>query len=68
MPQIKLVVWDLDNTLWNGTVYYTDRNNIRLKSGKMVLKKLKLSLGQYIGKLTIALSNMGLSFRLSKKL
>jgi len=41
MPQIKLVVWDLDNTLWNGTVYYTDKNNIKLKPGtKEALKEL----------------------------
>ncbi len=33
MPKIKLVVWDLDNTLWDGSVYYTDKNNIKLKPG-----------------------------------
>ncbi len=33
MPKIKLVVWDLDNTLWNGTVYYSDKNSIKLKPG-----------------------------------
>mgnify|MGYP001569789900 CR=1 FL=1 len=41
MPQIKLVVWDLDNTLWDGSVYYTDKNNIKLKPGtKEALKEL----------------------------
>src|SRR3989344_1444847 len=41
MPQIKLVVWDLDNTLWNGTVYYTDKDSIELKPGtKEALKEL----------------------------
>lgn len=41
MPQIKLVIWDLDNTLWNGTVYYTDKDNIKLKLGtKEALKEL----------------------------
>ena len=33
MPKIKLVIWDLDNTLWDGTVYYNDRNNVKLKPG-----------------------------------
>jgi len=41
MPQVKLVVWDLDNTLWNGTVYYTDKSSIKLKPGtKEALKEL----------------------------
>jgi len=41
MPKIKLVVWDLDNTLWNGTVYYTDKDSIELKPGtKEALKEL----------------------------
>lgn len=41
MPKIKLVVWDLDNTLWNGTVYYSDKNSIKLKPGtKEALKEL----------------------------
>ena len=41
MPQIKLVVWDLDNTLWDGTVYYTDKSNVKLKPGtKEALKEL----------------------------
>ena len=41
MPQIKLVVWDVDNTLWNGTVFYTDRGNIKLKPGtESALKEL----------------------------
>ena len=41
MPKIKLVIWDLDNTLWNGTVYYQDKNNIKLKPGtKEALKEL----------------------------
>ena len=41
MPKIKLVVWDLDNTLWNGTVYYQDKESIKLKPGtKEALKEL----------------------------
>ena len=41
MPKIKLVVWDLDNTLWNGTVYYGDKESIKLKPGtKEALKEL----------------------------
>jgi len=41
MPKIKLVVWDLDNTLWNGTVYYTDKNSVKLKPGtEAALKEL----------------------------
>ena len=41
MQKIKLVVWDLDNTLWNGTVYYSDKDSISLKPGtKEALKEL----------------------------
>ena len=53
MPKIKLVVWDLDNTLWDGTVYYSDKNNVKLKPGakeelriqfvlRIIMKMLKL--------------------------
>ncbi|MEK6933219.1 MAG: HAD-IIIC family phosphatase, partial [Nanoarchaeota archaeon] len=41
MQKIKLVVWDLDNTLWNGTVYYQDKDSVKLKPGtKEALKEL----------------------------
>ena len=41
MVKIKVVVWDLDDTLWNGTVFYKDRNTITLKPGtKATLKEL----------------------------
>ncbi|HLD58691.1 MAG TPA: HAD-IIIC family phosphatase [archaeon] len=41
MPKIKLVVWDLDNTLWNGTVYYKDKSSVQIKPGtKEALKEL----------------------------
>ncbi|MBI2653381.1 HAD-IIIC family phosphatase [Candidatus Woesearchaeota archaeon] len=41
MKQIKLVVWDADNTLWNGTVFYKDKENIKIKLGtKEALKEL----------------------------
>jgi len=33
MNRIKLVVWDADNTLWNGTVYYKDKDSVTLKPG-----------------------------------
>lgn len=33
MSGIKLVIWDADNTLWNGTVYYKDKDNVTLKPG-----------------------------------
>ncbi|MAG47688.1 hypothetical protein CL617_03705 [archaeon] len=33
MLKVKLVVWDLDNTLWDGTVFYKDRDNVKLKPG-----------------------------------
>src|SRR3989344_3134684 len=39
MPKIKLVIWDADNTLWNGTVYYKDRDSIKLKPGTQVALK-----------------------------
>lgn len=39
--KIKLVVWDLDNTLWDGTVFYQDRDSVKLKPGtKATLKEL----------------------------
>jgi len=31
--KIKLVIWDADNTLWNGTVYYRDKESIKIKPG-----------------------------------
>ena len=41
MPKIKLVVWDLDNTLWDGSVYYSDKESVKLKLGtKEDLKEL----------------------------
>src|SRR3989344_6887987 len=41
MPKVKLVVWDLDDTLWDGSVYYRDKEKISLKSGvEAVLKEL----------------------------
>ena len=33
MPKIKLVIWDADNTLWDGTVYYSDKEKVKLKPG-----------------------------------
>src|SRR3989338_2427725 len=42
MKKIKLVVWDADNTLWDGTVFYKDKENVRLKPGtKEALKELE---------------------------
>lgn len=41
MPDIKLVIWDLDNTLWDGTVFYKDKESIEIKPGtKAALKEL----------------------------
>ncbi len=41
MKRIKLVVWDGDNTLWDGTVFYKDKENVRIKPGtKEALKEL----------------------------
>ncbi len=41
MPKIKLVIWDLDNTLWDGTVFYKDKEAIEIKPGtKAALKEL----------------------------
>ena len=41
MPKIELVIWDLDNTLWDGTVFYKDKEAIELKPGtKAALKEL----------------------------
>jgi len=39
MSKVKLVVWDLDNTLWKGTVFYKDKENIRLKEGTIAALK-----------------------------
>ena len=39
--KIKLVIWDADNTLWNGSVYYKDKESIIIKPGtKAALKEL----------------------------
>lgn len=39
--RIKLVIWDADNTLWNGTVYYKDKEAITIKPGtEAALKEL----------------------------
>src|SRR3989338_7845433 len=41
MKRIKLVVWDGDNTLWDGTVFYKDKENVKIKPGtKEALKEL----------------------------
>jgi FkbH-like protein len=32
-PQIKCVIWDLDNTLWDGTLVEDGPSNLRLKPG-----------------------------------
>jgi len=41
MVKIKLVVWDADNTLWDGTVFYKDKENVEIKPGtKEALKEL----------------------------
>jgi FkbH-like protein len=41
MKRIKVVVWDGDNTLWDGTVFYRDKENVKLKPGtKEALKEL----------------------------
>jgi len=38
---VKLIAWDLDNNLWTGVAYYTDKDTIRLKKGaKQVLKEI----------------------------
>jgi FkbH-like protein len=31
--KIKLVIWDADNTLWNGSVYYADKEAVKIKPG-----------------------------------
>lgn len=42
MKKIKLVVWDADNTLWDGTVFYKDKESVKLKPGtKEALKELE---------------------------
>ena len=39
--RIKLVIWDADNTLWDGTAYYKDKETITIKPGtKAALKEL----------------------------
>lgn len=39
--KIKLVVWDADNTLWDGSVYYTDKKAVQIKPGtQAALKEL----------------------------
>ncbi len=41
MKRVKLVVWDGDNTLWDGTVFYKDKENVKIKPGtKEALKEL----------------------------
>ena len=41
MKRIKVVVWDADNTLWDGTVFYKDKENVKIKPGtKEALKEL----------------------------
>ena len=36
-----MVIWDLDDTLWHGSVYYKDKEVVKLKDGsKEVLKEL----------------------------
>ena len=40
--KIKMVVWDADNTLWDGTVYYTDKEAVKIKPGtEATLKELE---------------------------
>jgi FkbH-like protein len=39
--KIKLVIWDADNTIWDGSVYYADKEAVKLKPGtKAALKEL----------------------------
>jgi len=39
--KIKLVIWDADETLWNGSVYYKDKDAVIIKPGtKAALKEL----------------------------
>ena len=39
--KIKLVIWDADNTLWNGSVYYKDKETVEIKPGtEAALKEL----------------------------
>ncbi len=41
MKRVRLVVWDADNTLWDGTVFYKDKENVTIKPGtKEALKEL----------------------------
>ncbi|MAG92119.1 hypothetical protein CMO83_05580 [Candidatus Woesearchaeota archaeon] len=41
MKRTKVVIWDADNTLWDGTVFYKDKENIKIKPGvKEALKEL----------------------------
>ncbi len=40
--RVKLVIWDADDTLWNGSVYYTDKEAVKIKSGTAAaLKELE---------------------------
>lgn len=40
--KIKLVIWDADNTLWNGSVYYKDKEAVNIKPGTgAALKELE---------------------------
>lgn len=39
--RIKLAVWDADETLWSGSVYYSDKEAVKIKPGtKAALKEL----------------------------
>lgn len=39
--KIKLIIWDADETLWNGSVYYKDKDAVIIKPGtKAALKEL----------------------------
>ncbi len=39
--RIKLAIWDADETLWSGSVYYTDKEVVKIKPGtKAALKEL----------------------------
>jgi len=40
--KIRLVIWDADETLWDGSVYYIDKRAVRIKPGtEATLKELK---------------------------
>jgi len=41
MKKIKLVIWDADDTLWNGSVYYADKEAVKIRPGtQAALKEL----------------------------